>query len=107
MKQAVIMPYRKVGMQLGVTPDAVFVFEADNPLWAKELQEDWESIRDEMIATIEKYKKGQIGRRASGICKSDSTGCRRPHGYLGIRSDGVILTKKFFEIVSKHYTITK
>jgi hypothetical protein len=107
MKQAIIMPYAKKGRQLGVIPESVFVFEASDPVWSKQLKEDWESIRDEMKTAIVSYKNNNTTRRASGICKSDSHGRRRPNGFLGIRSDCVVFTPKFFEIVSRHYTQNK
>lgn len=107
VRQAVIMSYRKEGKQLGMKPDNIFVFEADNKLWADKLKQDWESIRDEMKNTILELKNGTKTRKASGICKSDTLGTRRPNGYLGIRSDGVIFTKAFFEIISRHYAANK
>jgi len=103
MKQAVIVTYRKQAKQAGVTPDSVFVFRADDAKWAKELKEDWESIGDEMTVAIKEYRAGKRKRRKSGICSSDTDGRRRPHGYLGIRSDGVIFTRQFFELISRHY----
>lgn len=103
VKQCLIMSYLKEGKQLGMTPNNIMPFTADNPLWAKELKEDWESIRDEMKQTIIEYKSGKRKRKPSGICKSDTSGKRRPNGYLGIRSDCVIFTAKFFELVSNYY----
>ena len=103
VKQALIMSYRKEGMQLGMTPDNIMPFTATEPIWADKLKEDWESVRDEMKQAITEYKAGTRKRKASGICKSDTNGTRRPNGYLGIRSDCVIITPAFFEIISKHY----
>jgi hypothetical protein len=103
VQQAIIASYRKVSRQLGNQIDSVFVFEADDPAWATQLQEDWLSIAEEMAETIELYRAGRTPRRKSGICRSDSSGRRRPHGYLGIRSDGVVFTKRFYEIISRHY----
>lgn len=103
VKQALIMSYRKEGMQLGMTPDNIMPFTATEPIWADKLKEDWESVRDEMKQAITEYKAGTRKRKASGICKSDTNGTRRPNGYLGIRSDCVIITPTFFEIISKHY----
>ena len=103
VKQCLIMSYLKEGKQLGMTPNNVIPFTADNEIWAKELQEDWESIRDEMKVAIQEYQAGKRKRKPSGISKSDTNGKRRPNGYLGIRSDCVIFTPKFFELVSKYY----
>ena len=103
VQQAVIASYRKVSRQLGNRVDSVFVFRADDPRWARELQEDWESIAQEMEAAIEEYRAGRRKRRKSGICRSDSSGRRRPHGYLGIRTDGVVFTRRFYEVISRHY----
>lgn len=103
VQQAIIVAYRKQSKQLGVRVDQVLVFQADNPLWARQLQEDWESIRDEMTQAIEEFRAGKRTRRASGICRSDTAGKRRPHGYLGIRSDSVIFTRQFYELMSRHY----
>jgi len=103
VRQAIIVAYRKQSKQLGVRVEQVIVFEVDNPLWARQLQADWESIRNEMIASINEFKAGKRKRRASGICRSDTSGKRRPNGYLGIRSDGVVFTAKFYELMARHY----
>ena len=105
MRQALIVGYRKEGKQLGREVTTISAFLVDNPAWASQLKEDWESIRDEMVEAIEEEKAGIRARRASGICKSDSSGKRRPHGYLGIRSDSVVITPKFFrEILNETST---
>jgi hypothetical protein len=103
VRQAIIVAYRKQSKQLGIRVEQVIVFEVDNPLWARELQADWESIRDEMIKSINEFRAGKRARRASGICKSDTSGKRRPNGYLGIRSDGVVFTARFYELMARHY----
>jgi hypothetical protein len=103
VRQAIIVAYRKQSKQLGVRVEQVIVFEVDNPLWAQQLQEDWLSIKDEMVMSITEFKEGKRKRRASGICRSDTAGKRRPNGYLGIRSDGVVFTAKFYELMARHY----
>ena len=105
MRQALLVGYRKEGKQLGKDVTSITAFSLDNPVWASQLKEDWESISEEMIEAIEEEKAGIRVRRASGICKSDSSGKRRPHGYLGIRSDSVVFTPKFFrEVVNETST---
>lgn len=105
MRQALIVGYRKEGKQLGKNVTSISAFLLDNPVWASRLKEDWESIRDEMVEAIEEEKAGVRVRKSSGITKSDTAGRRRPHGCLGIRSDGVLITKKFFrEIVNETST---
>jgi hypothetical protein len=103
VRQAIIVAYRKQSKQLGINVEQVIVFQVDNPVWARQLQEDWLSIRDEMIVAITEFRAGKRSRRASGICRSDTAGKRRPNGYLGIRSDGVVFTAKFYELMARHY----
>jgi hypothetical protein len=103
MRQAIILGYQKRSRQLGVEVRHVILFQADDPLWAEELKADWLSIRDEMTVAIAEFRAGKRIRRSSGICRSDTSGKRRPNGYLGIRSDSVVFTKKFFELMARHY----
>lgn len=99
MKNAVLIGYLKEGKQLGSKVNSLSHFSINNPKWKERLKEDWESISSEMISAIEKFKiDGE--KKASGICKSDTNGTRRPHGLLGIRTDGVIITKKFFREIT-------
>jgi hypothetical protein len=101
MKKCIIMTYAKSGKQVGFQPNHLFLFEADASDWAASLQEDWESIAKEYVQTIASNKK----KRASGYCKSDTAGARRPNGLLGIRSDGVIFTATMFERASRFYPL--
>lgn len=99
MKDAVLIGYLKEGKQLGCIVNSLSHFSINNPKWKERLKEDWESISSEMLSSIEKFKMDGE-KKASGICKSDTNGTRRPHGLLGIRSDGVIFTKKLFREIT-------
>tara|TARA_A100001011_G_C14254155_1_gene819276 strand:- start:886 stop:1662 length:777 start_codon:yes stop_codon:yes gene_type:complete len=99
MKDAILIGYLKKGKQLGCIVNSLSHFSINNPKWEEKLKEDWESISSEMVSAIEKFKRDGE-EKASGICKSDTNGTRRPHGLLGIRSDGVIITKKFFREIT-------
>lgn len=101
MQSAILVSYLKVGQQLGFDVNNVIHFSVQDPRWALELKEDWISIRNEFDEAIAEYKAGTRKRKAAGICKSDTSGNRRPNGYLGIRSDSIVITRKFFELVSK------
>lgn len=99
MKDAILIGYLKEGKQLGCIVNSLSHFSINNPKWKEKVKEDWESISSEMLSSIEKFKMDGVSK-PSGICKSDSNGTRRPHGLLGIRSDGVIITKKFFREIT-------
>jgi hypothetical protein len=107
VKQCLIMSYLKEGKQLGMTPNNIITFNIDDEEWANKLKEDWESIRDQMKEAITEYNSGKRQKKASGICKSDTSGTGRPNGYLGIRSDSIVFTAKFFELISKKAKIIK
>lgn len=97
MKRTLIAPYYKKGKQLGCEVNNVASLDITDTKWAERLKEDWEHIRDEMKAAIQGEMEGTVERKRSGICKSDSEGKRTPNGLLGIRSDSVTITNKFFK----------
>jgi hypothetical protein len=95
LNTTIVVSYFKEGKQLGRIVNNVVVLDLNDAKWSQRLKEDWESIRDEMKLAIAEYERTGI-RKTSGICKSDTSGARRPHGLLGIRSDSVGITSKFF-----------
>ena len=94
MKTTIIVGYQKQGKQLGFDVNGVYLLDIENPIWAKELKEDWISIRDAMIQAIADEKAGKIKRKASGILSSRH---KTPNGLLGVRSDSVIIRNKLFQ----------
>lgn len=107
LKRMLVVTYKREGKQLGREIQSYFLFEIDTSPWYNQIKEDWEFYQkeyqaakrrhEEQLASNPKHKK-----KASGIMKSDM-GLRCPNGKLGIRTDGIIFTKKFFKEVSEYY----
>lgn len=80
--------YRKI--------EGSFVFKVDDPLWFDRVKEDYEFYLDT-------YKKLRDWGYRSSPSSIVSSKIKSPNGTLQVRSDGIMLTKKFFREVSKHY----
>ena len=73
-----------------------FVFKADNPRWFNRLKEDFEFYLNELN---HRMSKGIRSSNSSIV----SSGLKSPNGCLQIRSDSIMLTKKFYKEVSEYY----
>lgn len=98
MQSVILCSYEKVGKQLGFEMKTVNHFSVNDPRWKSELKEDWESIAAAMTQAIADEKAGKIIRKASGILSSTH---KTPNGLLSVRSDGVMLTNKFFRMITE------
>lgn len=98
MKRTIMVTYKKVGRQMGFCVNGAFLFEVQDQRWFDKLKEDWDCIRDAMIKAINDEALGHIKRKKSGILSSR---LKTPNGYLGVRSDSVTISPKFFAIISK------
>jgi len=103
LKQCFITTYFQEGKQKGHKISESFVFQVEDKKWFARIKEDWEYYRDEYRDYYSKFESGLIKKRASGIMKSDTNGKRCPNSCLGIRSDSIIFTPKFFKGVSEYY----
>lgn len=103
LKQCFITTYFQEGRQKGHKISESFVFQVEDDRWFTRIKEDWEYYRNEYRDYYSKFEAGLIKKRASGIMKSDTLGKRCPNSCLGIRSDAIIFTRKFFKEVSEYY----
>ena len=97
LKRTIIVGYEKVGQQLGFDVKNVTMIDINDPRFAQQLKEDWESISQAMVQAIQDERDGKIVRKASGILSAKH---KTPNGLLGVRSDSVTLTNKFYRLIS-------
>lgn len=102
LKSMFVATYLREGKQLGHKINSHFVFNVKDPKFFNKIKEDYEFYVKEWKKAREEELAGTKIKKASGIMKSDN-GLRCPNHTLGIRSDGIIFTKKFFKEVSNYY----